>query len=94
MINKEFVDEVINKSIQKYGTRQCLNQTIEELGELVVEVAKDIRGFDNREKVIEEMTDVLICFEYLRKVLAIDNREVEAVMNYKIERLNNRLKDV
>ena len=94
MLNKEFIDTVIDKSIQKYGTRQCLNQTIEELGELIVEVAKDIRGFNNREKVIEEMTDVLICFEYLRKVLAIENREVEAVMNYKIERLNNRLKDV
>lgn len=92
MLNKDFIDEVINKSIDIHGQHQCFNQTIEELGELIVEIAKDIRGFNNREKVIEEMTDVLICFEYLRKILCIENREVETVMNYKVERLNNRLK--
>lgn len=92
MLNKEFIDTVIDKSIEVYGQHRCFNQTIEELGELIVEVAKDIRGFDNREKVIEELVDVTICFQYLIKILAIENKEIENVMEYKINRLNNRLK--
>lgn len=92
MLNREFVDDVINRSLQRYGVRQCMNQTIEELAELTVEVAKDVRGFDNREKVIEEMADVLVCYEYLMRVLNIETCEIENVMRYKLERLSNRLK--
>lgn len=92
MLNKDYVQKTIKSSIHHYGSLQSLNQTNEELAELIVEVSKNIRGFNNRNNIIEEMADVLICFQYLKTILNITNEEIEDVMMIKLERLNSRIK--
>lgn len=86
-------NEIIQLALQTYGEQQQLNQTNEELAELLVEVAKNIRGYNNREKIVEEMADVLYCFEYLKVILNITNEELGRWFNYKISRTYHRIKE-
>ena len=92
-MTKEKINEIIDLAIETYGVNQQLNQVNEELAELIVEVAKNKRGFKNRKKIIEEMGDVLHCFEYLKRILDIKDSEVQDAMEYKIERTYRRIRD-
>lgn len=85
--------EIIKLAIETYGEKQQLNQTNEELAELIVEVAKNIRGYNNRHKIIEEMADVLHCFEYLKAILEITDDEVNELFECKLERTYKRIKN-
>lgn len=40
---------------------------MEELSELTQAISKEIRGKDDRNNLVEEMADVLICLEILKK---------------------------
>lgn len=84
---------IINLAIKTYGVDQQLNHVNEELAELIVEVAKYKRGFNSREKIIEEMADVLNCFEYLRTILDIKNREINNIRSYKMRRTLRRIEE-
>lgn len=86
-------EEVINLALETYGTKQQLNQTNEELAELIVEVAKNIRGYNNKDKVVEEMADVLHCFEYLKIILNITDDELSKWFNFKISRTYHRIQE-
>ena len=86
-------DKIIDLALYVYGDKQQLNQTNEELAELIVEVAKNIRGFNNRRNIIEEMADVLHCFEYLKKILNIHDEEIQDMLNYKLNRTYERIKE-
>lgn len=83
--------EIINQALQKYGDLNQINQCIEELAELIVEINKYKRGYFNRNEITSEMADVLICFEYLKKVLAIDELDIKEQIEYKLERLKYRM---
>lgn len=85
--------EIIKLAIETYGEKQQLNQTNEELAELIVEVSKNIRGYNNRHKIIEEMADVLHCFEYLKAILEITDDEVNELFEYKLKRTYKRIKN-
>ena len=85
---------ISNLAIQTYGVRQQLNHTIEELAELTVEVSKNIRGFQNRDKIIEEMADVLNCLQYLVIILDIDKAELDIMMNYKLRRTKKIIEEL
>jgi len=85
--------KIIKLALETYGEKQQLNQTNEELAELIVEVAKNIRGYNNRDAIIEEIADVLHCFEYLKAILKITDDEINKVFEYKIERTYKRIKD-
>ncbi|WP_289103773.1 hypothetical protein, partial [uncultured Fusobacterium sp.] len=41
---------------------------VEELSELQKEICKDLRGFDRREEIKEEMADVYICLQLLKEI--------------------------
>lgn len=85
-------DKITEQSLMYHGVKQCFNQTIEELAELTVEVSKNIRGFNNRDNVKEEIADVLNCIEYLKRVLNISEDEIELVKDAKLKRLEERMK--
>ena len=85
--------EIIKLAIETYGEKQQLNQTNEELAELIVEVAKNIRGYNNRDAIAEEMADVLHCFEYLKAILEITDDEINEILEYKLDRTYKRIKN-
>lgn len=79
MLNSQSVE--VNKTI-----------VIEELSELQKEVCKDLRGYERREEIKEEMADVYICLQMLKEIYNFSNEELEKMyerkMRRNIERIN------
>lgn len=66
-------------------------KAIEELYELIEAVKLESIGRDNREHVLEEMSDVYIMLEQLKKIYHITNHELLKVCDYKIQRTLTRI---
>lgn len=64
---------------------------IEELGELQHEITKSLRGMLNKEHLIEELADVLICLEQLKIQYNISDSQLQEWIDYKYNRNLNRL---
>lgn len=71
----------------------CKLITNEECTELAKAMCKDLRGETDRDNIIEEIVDVSICIEWIKKIHDISDKEIQDMWNYKtnriIERLNN-----
>ena len=93
---------IIEAAIAKQGEEQQMRQTQEELAELIVAINKYERAIKNdgcpshiayaRKNIIEEMTDVLITLDAVKKMLDIQDEEIKKVRDFKLNRLLNRLK--
>lgn len=79
MLNSQSVE--VNKTI-----------VIEELSELQKEICKDLRGYERREEIKEEMADVYICLQMLKEIYNFSDEELEKMyerkMRRNIERIN------
>lgn len=79
ILNSQSVD--VNKTI-----------VIEELSELQKEVCKDLRGYETKEEIKEEMADVYICLQMLKEIYNFSDEELkkmyERKMRRNIERIN------
>ena len=91
---------IIETAIAKLGEENQMRQTQEELAELIVAINKYERSiksdndtFRERIDIIEEMTDVLIMLDAVKKILDIKDEELESVRLFKLNRLLNRLKE-
>nr|DAU80115.1 MAG TPA: NTP-PPase-like protein [Caudoviricetes sp.] len=65
---------------------------VEELSELQKEICKDLRGFDRREEIKEEMADVYICLQLLKEIYNFDDEELEEEYKRKMDRNIKRIK--
>ena len=93
---------IIEAAIAKLGEENQMRQTQEELAELIVAINKYERAIKNdgypsyidytRKEVIEEMADVLIMFDAVKKILNVQDEEIEHFRAFKLNRLLNRLK--
>ena len=93
---------IIEAAIAKLGEENQMRQTQEELAELIVAINKYERAIEEnihplyidaaRKNIIEEMTDVLITFDAVKKILDIQDEELEHFRAFKLNRLLNRLK--
>lgn len=84
-------DETLNLALKVFGTQKQFQKTIQELTELSLKIQHGIeRGFDKSE-ITEEVADVFICLHYLVKSFGIE--EVQNDVNFKINRLHNRIED-
>lgn len=59
---------------------------MEELAELQQAISKSLRGKLDRYNMIEEVADVLICLTQLRIEYAIDDHELQSMIDYKHRR--------
>ena len=94
---------IIEAAIAKLGEENQMRQTQEELAELIVAINKYERAIKEnihplyinsaRKNIIEEVTDVLIMIDAVKKILDIKDEELESVRAFKINRLLNRLKE-
>ena len=94
---------IIEAAIAKQGEENQMRQTQEELAELIVAINKYERAIKEnihplyinaaRKNIIEEMTDVLITFDAVKKILDIQDEEIKEVRDFKLNRLLNRLKE-
>ena len=63
---------------------------MEELAELQQEISKQIRGKGDMLGVLEELADVYICLEMLKKMFQFTNDEIARAVDIKLERYERR----
>lgn len=81
--------EIYRQALEKWGWHQR-TVAIEEMAELEKELCKNIRGYDNRVEIAEEIADVEIMLEQMKILFDIED-SVETYKAYKISRLKDRL---
>lgn len=80
ILNSQSVD--VNKTI-----------VIEELSELQKELCKDLRGYNRREEIKEEMADVYICLQLLKEIYNFSDEDLEKMYERKMRRNIERIKE-
>ena len=91
MIEKMNVKEVLKKAIETYGKENQSMMLFEEMAELQKEVCKSLRGNNNHDEIVEEIANVLIMIEQLKIMHDVKYRELNEMLNFKINRLKERL---
>ena len=66
---------------------------VEELSELQKEICKDLRSFDRREEIKEEMADVYICLQLLKEIYNFSDEDLEKMYERKMRRNIERIKE-
>ena len=84
-------DERIKTIADHYGIENQMRQLAEECSELAVEASHSAR-IGTTVKIIEEMADVLIMLDAVKKILDIQDDEIEYFRTFKLNRLLDRLK--
>lgn len=85
--------EIYMEAIEQFGVRNQLDIAIEEMSELIKELCKAKRNFKNRDAIVEEVSDVLICLEQIGLIFDISEQEVDNYTDYKLTRLAERIKE-
>ena len=83
---------VVQNSIKHYGSDLQTVVCMEECAELIQAISKMKRGKDNRDNLIEEIADVMICIEILKQVYGISDNEIQNYVCQKQNRSIERMK--
>lgn len=83
---------VVQNSIKHYGSDLQTTVCMEECSELIQAISKMKRGKDNRDNLIEEMADVMICMEILKQVYGVSDGEIQNYVCQKQNRSIERMK--
>lgn len=83
---------VLERAIATYGVDAQKVMIFEEIAELQKEICKDMRGANNRDAFVEETADVLIMIEQLKMMHHITDEELEKIIEFKLNRLDERMK--
>ena len=65
-----------------------LAKIIEEMNELEIEITKEMTGTGDRMHVIEELGDVMMCIQYIKKIFNITDDDIQKSLQVKIDRLD------
>lgn len=89
--------------IEHYGVENQFGIHMEECAELIQAISKCNREFkyycapsymvDERDHLIEEMADVIICIEQLKEIYDISDELLGVVIKRKVDRQIRRMKD-
>lgn len=95
-MNAKKAYKIMNKAIKKYGVEKQLLICIEELSELIQAIIK-MERYPNDETrkndLTEELTNVLICLDYLALIYEIDEAKIDEIWSKKLKRLKERMKN-
>lgn len=83
---------IVDKSIEHYGSDLQTVVCMEECSELIQAISKMTRGKDNRDNLIEEMADVMICMDILKQVYGVSDNEIQNYVCQKQDRCVERMK--
>ena len=84
-------NETLKAAIDKYSPVMQSIVAMEEMGELIQEISKDLRGKGNVQKMAEEIADVEIMLDQL-KIMHGCGDEVWEWRRHKVNRLRDNLK--
>lgn len=82
---------IISNSIQHYGRNNQSTVCMEECAELIQAISKAKRGKINRDNMIEEIADVLICIEMLKQMYMISDEKINKWIEKKQAREAERM---
>lgn len=85
---------VIAESILHYGKNNQSTVCMEECAELIQAISKAKRGKINRNNMIEEIADVLICIEMLKQMYMISDEKINKWIEKKQAREAERIGDI
>lgn len=77
---------IIRKSVETQPWRTKCTIAMEEFAELQQQVSKQIRGYDDRIGLLEEMADAYIVLEFLKSVFNISEEDMQKAVDVKLER--------
>ena len=83
--------KIISNSIQHYGMDNQSTVCMEECAELIQAISKAKRGKINRDNMIEEIADVLICIEMLKQMYMISDEKINGWIEKKQAREAERM---
>lgn len=81
---------IIRKSVESQPWKLKCTIAMEEFAELTQAISKQIRGYDNRIGLLEEMADAYICLEFLSPFLILHRKNCRRLwmLNYKEKGIN------
>ena len=84
--------QILQKALKTWGTNAQILIAIEEMSELTKALLKNInRGKDNRDHILEELSDVLITLEQIQMIYGFTQEEINGAICKKMEKINKRL---
>lgn len=86
-----FPNRLIDKILWVYGESQQVLICIEEMAELTKELLKTFRGKYDKDHLKEEVADVYVTLEYIKKIFGISNKEIEEIGLQKLYREEERI---
>lgn len=89
---QQLQDEVNTEAILRYGIQPQSVVCMEELAELCQQISKQLRGKGDKNHLTEEMADVYICLDMLKKMYNIDPEQLEDEIWRKLARTEARIK--
>ncbi len=81
---------IIRKSVENHPWKLKCTIAMEEFAELIQQISKQIRGYDDKIGLLEEMADVYICLEFLKSIFNITPEELQKAIDVKLQRERNR----
>lgn len=83
---------IIRKSVETQPWRTKCTIAMEEFAELQQQVSKQIRGYDDRIGLLEEMADAYIVLEFLKSIFNISEEDMQKAVDVKLERERRKQK--
>lgn len=77
--------------LRHYGEGAQLLVAIEEMSELIKEIVKHSRGKGDKEHIAEELADVYVVLEYIKKIFGVSTKEIEERGLNKLYREESRI---
>lgn len=77
---------IIRRSLQKHSWKTKCTVAMEEFAELQQQISKQIRGYDDRIGLLEEMADAYICLNFLESIFDIKPDDLQKAIDVKLER--------
>lgn len=82
-------DNALLEIINHYGLKAQLKKFNEEVYELLESIIQK----DNKEHITEEYADVVLVLSQIGSYLSIDPNKVDKIVDYKVNRTLNRIKE-
>ena len=89
---QQLLNDVNTRAILHYGIEKQSVVCMEEAAELCQQISKQLRGKGDKNHLTEEMADVYICLDMLKKMYNIDPEQLEDEILYKLVRTETRIK--
>ena len=85
--------EIMKTAIKTFGPQLQTVVAVEEMSELQKELTKFLRGNGKKKNLTEEVADALIMITQVQIIYGIGDEDVREVMDYKLNRLRERVKN-